>query len=97
MAAAYPHLFAPLAIGRRTARNRIVFGAHFTMFSEPAARYGEPGFFGERLGRYLERRALHDVGIVIARQAPLHPPTADQMQNNAAARDQAEIPQPARV
>src|SRR5258706_10883612 len=97
MAAAYPHLFAPLAIGRRTARNRIVFGAHFTMFSEPAARYGEPGFFGERLGRYLERRALHDVGIVIAGQAHVHPTTAYQMQNNAAAWDEAAIPHLERV
>jgi hypothetical protein len=28
------------------ARNRIVFGAHFTMFSEPSPTWGEPGHFG---------------------------------------------------
>ena len=49
MAETHPHLFAPLPIGRRTAKNRIVFGAHFTMFTEPSPRWGEPGFFGERL------------------------------------------------
>jgi len=97
MPAAYPHLFAPLPLGARTAKNRIVFGAHFTMFTEPAARYGEPGFFGERLGRYLERRAAADVGIVIAGQAHVHPTTAYQMQNNAAAWDEAAIPHLERV
>jgi len=97
MATPFPHLFAPLDVGRRRAKNRIVFGAHFTMFTEPAARYGEPGFFGERLGRYLERRASHDVGIVIAGQAHVHPTTAYQMQNNASAWDEAAIPHLARV
>jgi 2,4-dienoyl-CoA reductase (NADPH2) len=92
-----PHLFTPLAIGRHTARNRIVFGAHFTMFTEPAARYGEPGFFGERLGHYLERRAAADVGVVIAGQAHVHPTTAYQMQNNAVAWDEAAIPHFERV
>jgi len=97
MTTPFPHLFAPLDVGRRRAKNRIVFGAHFTMFTEPAARYGEPGFFGERLGRYLERRASHDVGIVIAGQAHVHPTTAYQMQNNASAWDEAAIPHLARV
>jgi 2,4-dienoyl-CoA reductase-like NADH-dependent reductase (Old Yellow Enzyme family) len=36
------------------------------MFTEPSPRYGEPGYFGERLGRYLERRAAADVGTIIA-------------------------------
>src|SRR5258706_15657638 len=49
------------------------------------------------MGRYLERRALHDVGIVIAGQAHVHPPTAYQMQNNAAAWDEAAIPHLERV
>jgi 2,4-dienoyl-CoA reductase-like NADH-dependent reductase (Old Yellow Enzyme family) len=95
--AAYPRLFSPLRLGPRTAKNRIVFGAHFTMFSEPAARYGEPGFFGERLGRYLSLRAAHDVGVVIAGQAHVHPTTAYQMQNNAIAWDEAAIPHFERV
>jgi 2,4-dienoyl-CoA reductase-like NADH-dependent reductase (Old Yellow Enzyme family) len=93
----YPHLFAPLPLGRRTARNRIVFGAHFTMFSEPAPRFGEPGYFGERLGRYLERRAAHEVGVVIAGQAHVHPTTAYQMPNNAVAWEEAAIPHFRRV
>ena len=97
MPTAYPHLFAPLAIGRRTAKNRIVFGAHFTMFSEPAVAFGEPGFFGARLGRYLERRAAHDVGIVIAGQAHVHPTTAYQMANNAVAWDERAVPHFAQV
>jgi 2,4-dienoyl-CoA reductase-like NADH-dependent reductase (Old Yellow Enzyme family) len=97
MAAAHPHLFAPLTLRGRTAKNRVVFGAHFTMFTEPAARFGEPGFFGERLGRYLERRAAHDVGIVIAGQAHVHPTTAYQMANNAVAWDPRAVPHFARV
>jgi len=97
MAELHPHLFAPLAIGPRTAKNRIVFGAHFTMFTEPSPRYGEPGWFGERLGRYLERRAAADVGTIIAGQAHVHPSTAYQMHNNAIAWDEAAIPHLARV
>ena len=52
-----PRLFSALRLGPHTARNRIVFGAHFTMYTEPAPRFGEPGFYGERLGRYLAERA----------------------------------------
>jgi 2,4-dienoyl-CoA reductase-like NADH-dependent reductase (Old Yellow Enzyme family) len=86
----FPRLFSPLRLGPHTARNRIVFGAHFTMYSEPAARFGEPGFYGERLGRYLAER--RDLGIVIAGQSQVHPTTAYQMPNNAAAWDEAAIP-----
>ena len=92
MSPTFPRLFAPLRIGPHTARNRIVFGAHFTMFSEPAAEYGEPGFFGERLGRYLAERARGGAGVVIAGQAQVHPTTAYQMQNNANAWDEASVP-----
>jgi 2,4-dienoyl-CoA reductase-like NADH-dependent reductase (Old Yellow Enzyme family) len=97
MPAAYPHLFSPLALGPCRAKNRIVFGAHFTMFTEPGGRVGEPGWFGERLGRYLERRAAHDVGIVIAGQAHVHPTTAYQMAHNAIAWDERAVPHLARV
>jgi 2,4-dienoyl-CoA reductase-like NADH-dependent reductase (Old Yellow Enzyme family) len=48
----YPHLFAPLRVGPLEARNRIVCGAHFTMFTEPAATWGEPAST-VRYGRYL--------------------------------------------
>ncbi|HSP96413.1 MAG TPA: FAD-dependent oxidoreductase [Candidatus Dormibacteraeota bacterium] len=82
---AFEHLFTPLRIGPREARNRIVFGAHFTMFSEPNPVCGEPGYFGARLGRYLADRARGGVGVVIAGQAQVHPTTAYQMPNNACA------------
>jgi 2,4-dienoyl-CoA reductase-like NADH-dependent reductase (Old Yellow Enzyme family) len=88
----YPHLFAPLRIGPLEARNRIVFGAHFTMFSEPAPVFGEPGLYGERLGRYLAERARGGAGVIIAGQAQVHPTTAYQMQNNAVAWDPAAVP-----
>ena len=81
----YPRLFEPLRIGPWTARNRIVFGAHFTMFSEPAPVYGEPGFYGERVGRYLAERARGGAGTIILGQTQVHPTTAYQMNNNAAA------------
>jgi 2,4-dienoyl-CoA reductase-like NADH-dependent reductase (Old Yellow Enzyme family) len=81
----FAHLFAPLRIGPLMARNRVVCGAHFTMFSEPAAVFGEPGYCGERLGRYLADRARGGAGIIIAGQAQVHPTTAYQMHNNAAA------------
>jgi 2,4-dienoyl-CoA reductase-like NADH-dependent reductase (Old Yellow Enzyme family) len=82
---AYPRLFSPLRIGPHLARNRVVFGAHFTMFSEPARTYGEPGFYGERIGHYLGARARGGAGVVILGQAQVHPTTAYQMNNNAAA------------
>jgi 2,4-dienoyl-CoA reductase-like NADH-dependent reductase (Old Yellow Enzyme family) len=83
-------LFSPLRLGPCTARNRIVFGAHFTMYSEPAARFGEPGLYGERLGRYLAER--RELGVAIAGQCQVHPTTAYQMPNNAAAWDESAIP-----
>ena len=81
----FPRLFSPLRIGPVEARNRIVFGAYFTMFSEPSPTWGEPGHFGARLGRYLAERAAGGAGTVIAGQAQVHPTTAYQMPNNAAA------------
>jgi 2,4-dienoyl-CoA reductase-like NADH-dependent reductase (Old Yellow Enzyme family) len=81
----FEHLFAPLRIGPLTARNRVVCGAHFTMFSEPAEVFGEPGYCGERLGRYLADRARGGAGVIIAGQAQVHPTTAYQMHNNAVA------------
>ncbi len=93
----YPHLFTPLRIGPLVARNRIVCGAHFTMFTEPATTWGEPGFFGARYGRYLGERARGGAGIVIAGQTQVHPTTAYQMLNNAIAWDEAAVPHFARV
>jgi 2,4-dienoyl-CoA reductase-like NADH-dependent reductase (Old Yellow Enzyme family) len=96
-APARPLLFSPLRIGPVEARNRIVFGAHFTQFVEPAGTVGEPGYYGERYGRYLAERARGGVGVVIAGQAQVHPTTAYQMRNNAVAWDPAAIPHFRRV
>ncbi len=85
----FPHLFSPLQVGPRQSRNRVVFGAHFTGYSEPAPVWGEPGMYGARLGRYLGERAQGGAGIVIAGQAQIHPTTAYQMPNNARAWDPA--------
>lgn len=88
----FPRLFSPLPIGPVTARNRIVFGAHFTMFSEPARTWGEPGFHGARLGRYVEDRARGGAGVIVVGQTQVHPTTAYQMPNNATAWDEAAVP-----
>ncbi len=89
---ARPLLFSPLRIGPLNAPNRIVCGAHFTMFIEPATTVGEPGFYGARYGRYLGERAAGGAGVIIAGQAQVHPTTAYQMRNNAIAWDEAAIP-----
>jgi 2,4-dienoyl-CoA reductase-like NADH-dependent reductase (Old Yellow Enzyme family) len=88
----YPHLFSPLRLGPVESRNRIVFGAHFTMFSEPSTTWGEPGFHGARLARYLADRARGGAGVIIAGQTQVHPTTAYQMANNAVAWDEAAVP-----
>jgi 2,4-dienoyl-CoA reductase-like NADH-dependent reductase (Old Yellow Enzyme family) len=41
VAEAFPHLFAPLALGQRTLKNRLVFGAH-------TANIADGGLPGER-------------------------------------------------
>jgi 2,4-dienoyl-CoA reductase-like NADH-dependent reductase (Old Yellow Enzyme family) len=62
------------------------------MFSEPAPVFGEPGYFGERLGRYLADRARGGAGVIIAGQAQIHPSTAYQMPNNAVAWREEAVP-----
>ncbi|MGH9033232.1 MAG: mycofactocin system FadH/OYE family oxidoreductase 2, partial [Acidimicrobiia bacterium] len=94
---ARPLLFSPLRVGPVTAPNRVVFGAHFTQFVEPADTVGEPGFYGERYGRYLGERARGGAGVIIAGQAQVHPTTAYQMRNNAVAWDPAAVPHFRRV
>ena len=89
---ARPLLFSPLRIGPVTAPNRIVCGAHFTQFVEPATTVGEPGYYGARYGRYLGERAAGGAGVIVAGQAQVHPTTAYQMRNNAIAWDEAAVP-----
>src|SRR6476659_5877298 len=87
-----PTLFTPLRIGPVESRNRIVVGAHFTQFTEPATP-GEPGFYGARYARDLGEFARGGAGLVIGGQAAVHPTTAYQMPNNACAWDTAAVPE----
>ena len=88
----FPRLFSPLRIGPVESRNRVVCGAHFTQFTDPNPIWGEPGFYGERYGRYLGEIAAGGAGVVIAGQAQVHPTSAYQMPNNAAAWPDAAVP-----
>jgi 2,4-dienoyl-CoA reductase-like NADH-dependent reductase (Old Yellow Enzyme family) len=85
-------LWTPLTIGPVRSSNRVVAGAHFTQFTEPAKTAGEPGHYGRRYGRYLAEFARGGAGLVIAGQAQVHPTTAYQMTNNASAWDEGAVP-----
>ena len=85
-------LFQPLKVGPLELRNRVVFGAHFTMFTEPNTVWGEPGFYGRRYGRYLADRARGGVAVVIAGETAVAPNTAYKMPNNANGWDEGAIP-----
>ena len=91
--AAGPHdaLHRPLRLGPATARNRVVFGAHHTLFAEPSSTFGEPGVVGERLVGYLAERAAGGVGTVICGQTSVHPDTAAQVANLPIAWDRQVI------
>jgi 2,4-dienoyl-CoA reductase-like NADH-dependent reductase (Old Yellow Enzyme family) len=85
-------LFQPLQVGPVELRNRIIFGAHFTMFTEPNPTWGEPGFYGRRYGRYLADRARGGVAAVIAGETAVAPNTAYKMPNNANGWDPESVP-----
>ena len=70
----------------------MIFGAHFTMFTEPNPVWGEPGFYGQRYGRYLADRARGGVAAVIAGETAVAPNTAYKMPNNANGWDPACVP-----
>lgn len=89
---AYPRLFEPLRVGPLELRNRVIFGAHFTMFTEPNPVWGEPGFYGRRYGRYLAERAYGGVAVVIAGETAVSPNTGYKMANNANGWDEGCIP-----
>jgi 2,4-dienoyl-CoA reductase-like NADH-dependent reductase (Old Yellow Enzyme family) len=89
---AHEKLFAPLRLGPIELRNRVIFGAHFTMFTEPNPVWGEPGFYGRRYGRYLADRAQGGVAAVIAGETAVSPDTAYKMANNANGWDPECIP-----
>ena len=89
---AHEKLFEPLRLGPIELRNRVIFGAHFTMFTEPNPVWGEPGFYGRRYGRYLADRAQGGVAAVIAGETAVSPDTAYKMTNNANGWDPGCIP-----
>jgi len=91
-APAHPLLFQPLRVGPLELRNRVICGAHFTMFTEPNPVWGEPGFYGRRYGRYLADRARGGVAAVIAGETAVSPNTAYKMANNANGWDEDCIP-----
>jgi 2,4-dienoyl-CoA reductase-like NADH-dependent reductase (Old Yellow Enzyme family)/thioredoxin reductase len=88
----YARLFEPLQIGPVELRNRVIFGAHFTMFTEPSPTFGEPGYFGRRYGRYLAERAAGGAAAVIAGETAVAPNTAYKMVNNAVGWDPSAVP-----
>ena len=88
----HPLLFQPLQVGPVELRNRVICGAHFTMFSEPSPVWGEPGFYGRRYGRYLAERAAGGVAAVIAGETAVSPNTGYKMANNANGWDEDCIP-----
>lgn len=89
---AYEMLMSSIDVGPITLRNRVLMGAHFTMFAEGNERFGEPGFYGKRMGEYVADRASGGVGAVIVGQASVHPTSAYQMPNNAQTWTEEAIP-----
>lgn len=65
--ARFPHLFAPIQLRTKTARNRLIVPAMATHFAEP------DGTAGERLAAYLEARAQGGFGIVVTENIGVHP------------------------
>ena len=59
-------LLEPLALGSRTAPNRIVFGPHET-------NLGRGRSFSERHVAYYRRRAAGGAGIIVTEEASVHP------------------------
>ena len=59
-------LLEPLALGTRTARNRIVFGPHETNLARGRA-------ISERHVAYYRRRAVGGAGVIVVEEASVHP------------------------
>ncbi len=62
----YPRLFAPLGVGPRTLRNRVVFSAHLT-------NYAENGLPTPRHTAYYAARARGGAGLIIVEEQSTHP------------------------
>ena len=89
---AYDLLLSSIDVGPITLRCRVLMGAHFNMFAEGNRRFGEPGFYGQRMGEYAADRARGGVGAVVVGQTAVHPTSAYQMPNNAQAWTEEAIP-----
>ena len=64
----YPTLFSPVALGPRTARNRIWMTAHATEFSTD-------GTFADASADYYAARARGGVGVITMEAMAVHPTT----------------------
>ncbi|MEM7223226.1 MAG: FAD-dependent oxidoreductase [Pseudomonadota bacterium] len=84
MSKLFPHLFQPLALGPKTLKNRIVFGAH-------TANMAEDGLPGARHLGYYEERARGGAGMIVVEPVPAHR-TGVLTRGNFRAEDDAVIP-----
>lgn len=78
----YEMLMSPLQIGPLTLRNRVIFGAHNSLLGEGNRRFGEPGWYGKRMGEYVADRARGGIAAAIVGQTAVHPTTAYQLPPN---------------
>ena len=62
----FPHLLSPLESGRLRLRNRVVFPAHQTLFSDG-------GVVGDRQRAYYVERARGGVGAIVVEGGAVHP------------------------
>lgn len=80
----FPHLFAPLAIGPVTIRNRIVSSGHDTVMVHD-------GKVTDQLVAYQEARAAGGAGLIVVQVAGVHA-TAHYTSHNLMAHDDSCIP-----
>ena len=62
---AFPHIFEPVTLRRRTLRSRITFGAH-------TANMADAGLPGPRHIGYYRERALGGAGMIVVEPVPTH-------------------------
>ncbi|MGY5808633.1 oxidoreductase [Rhizobium sp. LEGMi198b] len=89
MSQTFPRLFAPLKIGSRTLRNRIVFGAH-------TSNLALEGLPTERHAAYYAERAIGGAAMIVVEPMPVHA-SAVLTHHNFRHSDDAVIPHFAKV
>ncbi|MBF2761140.1 MAG: FAD-dependent oxidoreductase [Ectothiorhodospiraceae bacterium AqS1] len=80
----FPHLFRPLAVGSKTLRHRLNFGAH-------TANMSEQGLPGDRHLHYYLERAIGGAAMIVVEPIPVHR-TAVLTRGNFRPEDDAVIP-----